>query len=187
MLRAGRVLYLDWAQARIISTEIALGGNSESLTAQHNGYRKIGVLHSRKLTSCDDGHWEVMDRLDGKPGSIHSVRLHWLLPDWEYEFHESTDNTNLPGYKIRIKSPYGWVSLNAGASLIPGNSQPIQTSNFQLVRAGTILFGSGTTSSITGWTSPTYGDKIPALACIFEISQSLPIELKSEWILPSES
>jgi hypothetical protein len=187
MRRAGRFLYLDWAQARVIATQTAPDGSFETLTAQHNGYRKMGVLHSRKVIACDDGHWEVIDHLEGPSGPIHTIRLHWLLPDWKYEIQDVTERNNLPGYDIRINSPYGWISLKVGTSSYSKDIYPIQTNIFQLVRAGTLLYGSGTISPITGWTSPTYGDKIPALACILEISQSLPIELKSEWIFPSES
>ena len=187
MLRAGRFLYLDWAQAKIIAAQIASDGSYKSLTAQHNGYRKIKMLHSRKVTTYSDGHWEVIDRLDGPPGPIHSTRLHWLLPDWEYEILEAPDKANFPWFEIRIRSPYGWVSLKIGWSSPLENLRMIPSINIQLARAGTLLFGTGTISPISGWTSPTYGDKIPALACILEVSQSLPIELKSEWILPSES
>jgi hypothetical protein len=187
MLQAGRFLYLDWAQARVIATQTALDGSFEALTAQHDGYRKIRVLHTRKVTICDDGHWEVIDHLDGPSGSIHSARLHWLLPDWEYEVQDSTKINNLPGYEIRINSPFGWVSLKISASSFLKDMHPIQRNNFQVARAGKLLQGTGAISPITGWTSPTYGDKIPALACILEISQSLPIELKTEWILPNES
>jgi hypothetical protein len=113
--------------------------------------------------------------------------LHWLLPDWEYEILEASDKNNFPWTEVRIHSPYGWISLKIGLSSPLENLHTVPTINFQLARAGTLLFGSGIISPITGWTSPTYGDKIPALACILEVSQSLPIELKSEWILPSES
>jgi hypothetical protein len=47
-----------------------------------------------------------------------------------------------------------------------------------------VLHGSGPASPITGWTSPTYGDKIPALAFIVEVTQTLPIDLKTEWTFP---
>ena len=187
MLRAGRFLFLNWAQARVIPAQTAFEGSFESLTAQHNGYRKIGVLHSRKVTTYDDGHWEIFDRLEGPSSSVHTARLHWLLPDWEYEIHDTTQINNLPSHEIRINSPFGWVSLKVGMSPSSENIRPTQAGNLQLVRAGTLLYGSGMISPITGWTSPTYGDKMPALACIFEISQSLPIDLMSEWILPSES
>jgi hypothetical protein len=187
MLRAGRFLYLDWAQALVIAAQTAPDGSFETLTAQHNGYRKIGVLHTRKVTVCENGHWEVSDKLDGPSDLIHTTRLHWLLPDWEYQIQDITEKTDLPAYEIQIHSPFGLVTLKTGVSSSPKNVHPIRVKNFQLVRAGIPLYGSGTISPIYGWTSPTYGDKIPALACILDISQSLPIELKSEWIFPYES
>jgi len=187
MRRAGRFLYLDWAQAKVITAQINPGGSYESLTAQHNGYRKIKMLHSRKVTTYSDGHWEIIDHLDGPPGPLHSTRLHWLLPDWEYEILAVPDKTNFPWFEIRIRSPYGWISLKISWSSPLENLRKITKVNIQLAHAGTMLFGTGTISPITGWTSPTYGDKIPALACILEVSQSFPIELKSEWILPGES
>lgn len=187
MLRAGRFLFLNWAQAKIVTVQTPPDGSLESLTVQHNGYRSIGVLHSRQVSTYDDGRWEVIDQLDGQTSLMHSARLHWLLPDWEYEIHDTSEVHNLPGCDIRINSPFGWVSLKVGVSSSSENNRPIRAKNFQLVRAGKLLFGSGTVSPIAGWTSPTYGDKIPALACIFEISQSLPISIKSEWILPYES
>ncbi|OGO62120.1 MAG: hypothetical protein A2030_09165 [Chloroflexi bacterium RBG_19FT_COMBO_50_10] len=113
--------------------------------------------------------------------------MHWLLPDWEYELISRPEKTNLPGYEIRIHSPFGWVYLKAEASSAAKTIHQVKFHNFQLIRAGELLYGSGAVSPISGWTSPTYGDKIPALACILEISQSLPIELKSEWILPNET
>jgi hypothetical protein len=49
-----------------------------------------------------------------------------------------------------------------------------QAMSITLIRAGTVLFGTGCIP-ITGWTSPTYGDKIPALACIYEIDICYPL------------
>jgi hypothetical protein len=187
MLRAGRFLYLDWAHAKVTTIQTAPDGSYQSMTAKHDGYRKIGVLHSRKVTTYADGHWEVIDHLEGSPGSIHTARLHWLLPDWGYEILEASNNSNSPWSEIHIRSPFGWVSLKIGLFSPLEKLHPNPTINFQLARAGILLSGSGTIPPIIGWTSPTYGDKIPALACILEVTQSLPIELKSEWVLPSES
>lgn len=145
------------------------------------------VIHSRKVTAHSDGHWEVIDHLDGPPESIHTARLHWLLPDWEYEILDPSSNNDFPVYEIRIKSPHGWVSLKIRMTSRHEKKLSVQSMNFQLARAGEVLIGPGKVPPITGWTSPTYGDKIPALACIIEITQTLPIELKSEWILPNES
>jgi len=187
MERTGRFLYLDWAQARVLNLQSSPEGNYESLTVEHNGYQKIGVTHSRKVTILPNGHWEVIDHLDGPPDHIHFARLHWLLPDLEYEIMDPTINHDLLVYEIRIKSPYGWVGLQIGLTSKHKKKVPDYTMSFQLAREGKIIAGSGTVLPIAGWTSPTYGDKIPALAWTVNISQSLPIELKSEWILPNES
>jgi hypothetical protein len=187
MSRAGRFLYLDWAQARVLSYHTDPEHSCESLIAEHNGYRKIGITHSREVTLHVDGHWEIIDHLDGPAGQVHTARLHWLLPDWQYEVLEPSNNTGALAYEIRIRSPYGWVILKTGSSTYPAGDQALPAMNLYLARAGKLVYGFGEVSLVTGWTSPTYGDKIAALACILEISQPLPIELKSEWILPSES
>jgi hypothetical protein len=59
--------------------------------------------------------------------------------------------------------------------------------SFTLARAGEVLVGSGKVPPIIGWTSPTYGEKVPALACILDITHKLPVEFLSEWILPGEA
>jgi hypothetical protein len=125
--------------------------------------------------------------LVGSSEKVHTARLHWLLPDWEYELQEPAADNNITSYLLRIKSPFGWVTLKIGVSQSKKSMPIVQSIHFQLVRAAQLLSGTGTVSPITGWTSPTYGEKIPALACILEITSTLPIELKSEWMLPSES
>jgi len=187
MLRASRFLYLDWAQGKLIRSDPSNSGDGESLAGQHNGYRKIGITHTRKVTAHPDGHWEIIDRLDGAAKNTHSCRLHWLLPDWEYDLRESAADSETPSCVLRIKSPHGWVTLYMGLSRPPDNRTVTNSVKFSLARAGKLLVGTGTVAPIMGWTSPTYGTKIPALACIFEATQPLPIELKSEWILPHET
>lgn len=186
MFRAGRFLYLDWAQAKMVKIESDLENHPISMTAQHDGYRKKGVLYTRKVTACHDGSWEVLDHLDGDHRVIHKACLHWLLPDWEYEIHGEPARAGGGDIEIRLKSPYGWVRLITGL-LESVRGKTAITQNFQLVRAGALLHGSGDLSTITGWVSPTYGVKVPALAFAFEVEQPLPIELKSTWIFPRES
>jgi hypothetical protein len=186
MQHAGQFLYLDWAQSRIVAAHSSSDGGYKSITAEHDGYRKIRVIHSRKVTVQSNGHWEVIDHLEGPPGLKHTARLHWLLPDWEYEIRNSMDMSDFKGYEILIKSPHGWIVLKMGLVRKMDDQPNEQLLKFQLARAGEILVGSGTVLPITGWTSPTYGEKIPALACIMETTLPLPIELRSEWILPRE-
>jgi hypothetical protein len=49
----------------------------ESLVAEHNGYRKIASPH-RKVAIQADGHWEIVDQIQGAQTHPHSMRLHWL-------------------------------------------------------------------------------------------------------------
>jgi len=88
MLRAGRFLWLDIAQAEVLSHEMDDSGNLIKITAEHDGYRKLGARHRRTLMRIDEG-WRVKDSV--LPcGKQHDnpldLRVTWLLPDWEWEF-----------------------------------------------------------------------------------------------------
>ena len=187
MLRAGRFLYLDWAQAHVNPYKTAVENGEIGLAASHNGYRKLGIIHTRKVIVNRAGNWEIIDRLNGPPDHVHTFRLHWLLPDWQYEIHAVQAGTDFPGYQVRILSPYSWISLSIGIVTRSTFSMPSPAKEMKLIRAGKLLYGSGEVNPITGWSSPTYGKKMPALACIFTISQACPIELKSVWVLPHEA
>ncbi len=187
MQRLGRFLFLDWAQARVLEYHSSPNGDFVSITAEHNGYRKSGVIHSRKITILPDGRWEVIDRLDGPPDHIHTARLHWLIPDCEYEIQNLFDENDFPLYEIRFKSIHGWIRLKIGMTSIQRSKLPNQLMVFTLARAGDILNGTGKVQPIVGWVSPTYGEKVPALACILDITHTLPVEFLSEWILPDEA
>ena len=173
MTPAGRFLYLDWAQAELLSHERAVDSAWERVLASHNGYRKIGVIHQRSVTAYQDDHWMIEDQLRPTPRASHSnpcsMRLHWLLPDWEFKMQDGEDC-------LRIKSPYGWVDLTV-------KGQP-PTVSVQLVRAGELLFGTGEISPTRGWVSPTYGVKLPALSFSITAVGELPMILRSEWKFP---
>jgi Heparinase II/III-like protein/Heparinase II/III N-terminus len=186
MQRAGRFLYLDWAQVKIHPQKFSADGSSERISAEHDGYHKLGVVHTRKVVANNDGHWEVLDRISGSPEPIHSIRLHWLLPDWEYELPSNPIKDENSMGIIRLCSPYGWLELQIDA-ILSGNASTRPPVDVKLIRAGKILVGSGSALEITGWTSPTYGVKIPALAYIVEIRTPLPLELKTQWFLPNEA
>ncbi|HEB64398.1 MAG TPA: alginate lyase family protein, partial [Chloroflexi bacterium] len=85
MTRAGRFLYLDWAQGEIVSRERAPDGSRERLRARHDGYRRLGILHERSVTLHADGRWVVEDLLTGPPDTPHTFRLHWLVADGEWK------------------------------------------------------------------------------------------------------
>ena len=166
MTPAGRFLWLDWAQAEVLAHELDEKAQLAWVSAEHDGFRRLGVRHQRRL-SATEGGWLVTDSVlpYGKSDEkSHEVHLRWLLPDWHWTFEEA--NTLLltgPDFSFRL--------------LIEG------AEHFSLVRAGETLYGDITANPTWGWCSPTYGSKIPSLALIAVRTGNLPIELISTWEL----
>ncbi len=173
MTPAGRFLFLDKAQAEILKHEKAEDGSWERMIASHDGYQRFGMVHVRSATVHKDDRWVIEDRIqpltDDVQRTTHNVRLHWLLPDWEFEMQNT-------GCRIRIKSPHGWITLSIS---LPGSSV-----SPQLVRAGELVHGTGEISPTWGWISPTYGVKQPALSFSVTGVGVLPVTLISEWNFP---
>jgi hypothetical protein len=179
MNRVGRFLYLDRAQGEIISHEGAGDGSWDRIIAMHDGYLRLGTIHCRSVTAHQDGRWEVEDNIQADQGvqekSIHLIRLHWLLPDWEMDRLEE-------GTGVRIKSSYGWITLGVSAKgegqIPPGDLRTL------IVRGGERIHGTGSISPNWGWISPTYGVKIPALSFSVTYEGLLPLTFFSEWRFP---
>ena len=180
MTRAGRFLYLDRAQAEILGREKAADASWERISARHDGYLAIGLIHTRKMTAYIDDHWVVEDFIqpvqDQVVPSLPEIRLHWLLPDWPWEISEMEDLR----LRLKLKSPYGWLNLDIFE--ITGSEKLL--TNHQLARCGELLSGAGSVSPILGWVSPTYGLKHPALSFAVRITSKLPLKLVSEWRFP---
>lgn len=180
MLRAGRFLWLDWAQAQLLNTQ---ANKPQCITAQHDGYRRFGVLHRRELKQDDDNHWTITDHLLEKDSRRHdraarpvkSFFLHWLLPDWPWEFKEEKIALRHPaGRKVTLKiKPVFSESVKAA---------PVQ---YSLVRAGKPLIGPKDVNPVLGWYSPSYNLKIPALSFSMTVQAPVPLILLSEWELES--
>ncbi|MDH5506186.1 MAG: heparinase II/III family protein [Anaerolineae bacterium] len=170
MLRAGRFLWLDWAQAHITEQDHGPDGRLVRLAAQHNGYRRLGLTHHRQVSCTPDQHWIITDNLlPNRPINDHfTARLHWLLPDWHWE---------LEGTTLRMQSPHGWVKLHIAAA--PGVAHQVQ-----LACAGERLHGSAPVAPTQGWVSPTYGVKLPALSFAVTMHAPLPLQFTSTWTLP---
>jgi hypothetical protein len=201
MTRAGRFLWLDWAQAQILEQNSAQDGKSIELIAQHDGYRQIGLIHRRTVISDLSGKWLIEDYLiphgtkgfiqepeDKKPDLFpasertYHARLHWLLPDWSWELDENEDKYQ---FTFRLRSPQGWIILEIGIE--PATHKPnLQQPSLELSRAGESLLGSDLVSPNSGWVSPTYGYKIPALSLAIVMESPLPLVFKSQWDFPRE-
>jgi hypothetical protein len=179
MTPCGRFLYLDWAQAEVLSRKQSEDGSWERVVAAHDGYRRLGVTHQRSVIAYQDGHWEVQDQIiptnQSLPTSSRSVRLHWLLPDWEWKID---DSKNL----FEVLSPFGWIGLKITWVQKPSNTH-LQASIF---RAGELLHGEDSVSPTRGWVSPTYGVKLPALSIVVTTVGDLPLTLISKWEFPND-
>jgi hypothetical protein len=168
MTRAGRFLWLDWAQAFFLTSV----SSQQKITGVHTGYRKLGARHQRSLAYEGSNHWQVLDMLlpvNPSP-QHHSAVLNWLLPDLPWELHGTT---------LRLKTDEGILSLRVALA----NQTTAQT-YVQLVRAGNVVAGPGTASPVLGWFSPTYNLKIPALSFRFFIEGVLPLSFSTDWFLP---
>lgn len=165
MLRAGRFLWLDWAQARLLDS------GEDRLAAEHAGYRRLGVLHRRDLIRLGPEQWLVEDTITaaGKAAPPLDLRLHWLLPDAPY-----TQN----GAELRLTLPAGTVTVRLSAASPAG--APFELA---LVRAGQALVGPAAESPVLGWFSPTYSVKLPALSLALSIQAALPVRLRTEFFL----
>jgi hypothetical protein len=169
MQRAGRFLWVNWAQARRLAAE-----ELDSLAAEHSGYSRLGILHRRKLIHIDPWHWQVKDELlpTGSGQAAHTFILHWLLPDWPWELEKTT---------LSLQAPVGKITL---AVALSEDTRQVNAGGVQLIRGGEVLSGAPPgCPPVLGWYSPTYGVKLPALSlrCFFE--GTAPFSLTSDWEL----
>jgi hypothetical protein len=177
MRRAGRFLYLDWVNAYRRLMPVSEPAEVQRLRGR---YRGQGYRHTRLVSVQEGDRWRILDEvLSLRPpwqAKALSARLHWLLPDWEYELAPQS-----AGCTLRLHSPHGWVSLEV-AWLSPPTGQACQVS---LVRAGETLFGTPLPDPVRGWTSPTYGVKLPALSLALSVENSpAEIVLSSTFTFP---
>ena len=170
MIRAGRFLWLDWAQAHVSPQD----GAEPSITAEHNGYHRLGVTHRRTLACLPAKGWLVTDALlPLNPQAAHTMHegiLHWLLPDLPWQITEN---------QLTLQTPAGQVTLKISAF----SGQERLTESIQIIRAGEIVHGAPANLPTHGWISPAYAYKKPALSILASLTAHLPVQFLSEWQL----
>jgi len=144
MFRAGRFLWLDWAQSNLVDQKDNL------ICANHNGYRKLHVVHQRTLKRVSAKKWEIIDLVFSSrlSSNEYQVDLHWLLPN--------------------IK-----LDISAETKTIP--------SKFTFYKKGRSISGETQEEPLLGWSSPTYGYKIPALSIRYSIIHAVPLTITSQF------
>jgi len=162
MLRAGRFLWLHWDQARWVDDA---GQTGRVLTAEHDGYQRLGIQHRRALEWLAPGHWQVTDWITPAGNALkHHASLQWLLPAWEWSLDDST--LTVLGNQMKI-------SLMVQSDL----AEALEKTQQCLVRGGNVLAGKLDHPDTFGWYSPTYGSKVEALSYQVDFSFSHPVKM----------
>ncbi len=155
MRRAGRFLWLDWAQGRFDGRWTSPSGRLEAVAGSHDGFRGVGVRHRRLLLRVGDEHWWVVDELLGE--GAHHVRHGWLLPDAGWDLEGGVLRLSLDGAGLQLESQVDGAELD-------------------LLRAGvSLLHDASAAPGVLGWESPTYAVKRPALFLVAAGTQRLPL------------
>lgn len=159
MTRAGKFLWVHWAQGHVEYSEASSNGIFDYWQGSHDGYARSGVLHRRAVMRIRDT-WLVVDDVCGT-GS-HSASLQWLFLDSPYRFDPARGaiicETSVGAFDAHV-----WVSRPFGLSL---------------VRAGEELLDGGLTIAsdvLRGWFSRSYAIKEPSLSLVARATGVLPI------------
>lgn len=168
MERVSRFLWLDQAQAAWFPIE-----DTSTLKASHDGYRKLGLLHTRTLQFTQPDGFIVTDELSpirDKTGH-HRAVLHWLLPDWHWQVEEN-----------RLTLSHGPRHVILTVEALGENLQTVTPSDVSLIRGGQTLHGSHA-DILLGWESDTYAEKHPALSYSINIDFTTSLTFRSTWEL----
>lgn len=179
MQKAGRFLWLNWAQAYLRYHIIDPIDHRIEIQTEHNGYRRIGVKVERKVDLVEERLLIVEDRIhstknrrDDFEHPVH-VQLHWLLADSPWQVGELEN-----GWMILLDSKAGNIPIKITS---PGSI----STDLSIVRGGEMVYGTPRHASVYGWYSPTYNYKEPALSVILEGLSSTPFSFVTIWEFPA--
>lgn len=160
MRRAGRFLWLNWAQGTVLGRWRTPDQSLEVLVCKHDGYRRLGVVHRRAVLRVGDDLWLVVDDLLGV--GVHRLRLNWSLVDCPWR---------LEADRVELETPQGRALVKLdGEGLTVG-----------LYRGGELADGGDPISEpiVLGWWSPTYAVKDPAITMVAEAEGRLPLRVET--------
>jgi hypothetical protein len=160
MRRAGRFLWVDWAQAS--GNLSSCNGNAcpDRFQGEHDGYRRLGVTHRRTVQWLKDSGWVIIDDLEGT--GQHDLCLHWLTADFPFEISDAP-------FQVLLKAAHSRLTWNVFSSA-PGNPA--------VIRAGNPLHGKiveHPNMHLLGWEAATYSDLRPAISILYQTRSLLPV------------
>jgi hypothetical protein len=159
MRRAGRFLWVDWAQASGRSYSSLSEACADRFEGEHDGYKRFGVTHRRMVQWLGGAGWVIVDDILGT--GEHDARLHWLVADVPYEASDE----------------FFQVTFRSGRSPIRWNIFAEPTANGAIIRAGVRVQGNRLVedAQMLGWESPAYGDLQPAISLVYQTRSPLPV------------
>ena len=163
MRRAGRFLWVDWAQGSGRLYPSQEGSNINCFEGKHDGYRNLGIEHRRRVQWLGGSGWVIVDDIAG-PGE-HDVRLHWLAADLPFEISDSPFEVVFTAGHLRIR----W-SIFAS---VQGNAAVVRAGN--TVWSGRKSLFEREREQLLGWESRTYGDLRPAISLAYQARSPLPV------------
>jgi hypothetical protein len=167
MRRAGRFLWIDWAQGSGKISKSSDGICPDRFAGEHDGYRGIDVTHRRAVQWLGESGWIIVDDVTGR--GEYDVRLHWLVADFPFEVGESP-------FQITFKSQQERMCWSIHSSVM---------ASVAMVRAGKQITASPrmnngpksaiANSELLGWEAATYGDLRPAVSLVQQAHSQLPV------------
>jgi hypothetical protein len=162
MRRAGRFLWLDWAQASGRLHSSTNGARLDRFEGAHDGYRRIGVTHRRMVQWLPAVGWVVVDDIEGV--GKHDIRLHWLAADFPFDASVSPFQVIFSYGQSRVRWNIFSSSAGKGAIIRAGVQVGEPPALMEDVR-------------MLGWESPTYGNLRPAVSLLYQVQSPLPLRL----------
>jgi hypothetical protein len=159
MHRAGRFLWIDWAQALGRSYASLHSAHPDCFEGEHDGYKRLGVKHRRMVQWLAGTGWVIVDDLMG--AGEHELHLHWLVANLPFQVSYSP-------FQVVLKSEHTRFSWNIFASS-PGSGAIIQSGKSSASEIDVA------DAEILGWESPTYGELQPAVSLIYRTQGRLPV------------
>ena len=165
MRRAGRFLWVEWAQAsgRVYSSNGDLC--TDRFEGEHDGYRRVGVTHRRAVQWLAGSGWIVVDDIDG--AAEHDVRLHWLVADLPFHVSVSPFRVAFEHDQVRIQ----WNIFSS----FPGSAEIIRAGKRVAIEGLPEGENEDIDAQLLGWEAPTYGKLQPAVSLVQQIRAQLPV------------
>ena len=146
----GPFLWGKKANTRLLNWKVQC--EYDLIAAEHDGYKKLGIIHRRQILFLKPDILVVSDQVLGR--GCHRIEQFWHLA---------------PEYKVEIKGKRAELAIRQHKQVFEVWSSPLD--NLSVVE--------GQLDPIQGWVSTRYGQKIPAPVLIHSGVSTLPVRVLS--------